>query len=1410
MRLADRALRQINPLLDVVGRAAGARRRPAHRLARCSTCSPPRPVRRRFGLDDDDLDRLRDLVAGSGVRWGLDAAHRAPVPAGRRSRRTPGRPGSTGCCSASRCRGRRAGWARRCRSTTSRRATSTGSVGSPSSSTGSPRRSPACPASVRSPRGSARSTAALDALTATDRRRRAGRRSRRGAELAEAAHVAGPHAAHGAAAASPTSARCSPSGCAAGRPGPTSAPAPSPSARWCRCARCRTASSACSGSTTACSRARAWSTATTCSPAPRCVGERDAAQRRPPAAARRDHGRDRAPRRPLLRAPTSAPGCRRPPAVPLGELLDAVAATAGPDAPARSSSATRCSPSTPATSPPRARRAGPFSFDRVELAGCPGRRGRAGATPAVPARPAARRPAPHRRARRPGDLRRAPGQGVPAPAGRACRSARRTTTPADALPVALDGLQWAVGDRLLRRPARRPATSTRCRRAEWRRGELPPGALGDRLLAEVLDDVEDAGRGEPPVPWRAHRRPGRRRGRGHAGLPDGTRVVGTVGGRARRHRRAGRVLQARRRSSGCGAWVRLVALTVARPDRRWRAVTVGRGARGGVAVPTVGPRRRRTVPAACSPTWSSLHRRGPARAAAAADGRRLRLRPHARRRRHGGRRAGRGAAGLVRGRGSRSATTRSTPACSAPRRGREVLDDGRHRRRADPVRRPRPAASGARCCDAEDAADDRRLSPLRSRSTSAAPLPTGTTVLEASAGTGKTFTIAALAARYVAEGEAALPELMLVTFGREATQELRERVRERLVERRARAARPRRGPGGRRHRCSALLAGRPGHRGRRCAAARLAHALAEFDAATIATTHQFCRQMLAGLGDRRRRRPGRGVRRVGGRPGRRGRRRPLRAQVRATGRRARRAFDRADALRLARRRRRRPAGPVGAAAAERRAAAAVRYRVRDGRARPRSSGASGRGGLHPTTTCSPASHDALADPAAARRRGCGPATGWCSSTSSRTPTRCSGRSCAHFHGHAHAGADRRPEAGDLRLPRRRRRHLPRGRAHGRRRTPRSPATGAATRRCSRALDTVFGGAALGDERIVVRPVEAAHAGAAAGRRAGRRPAAAAGARPRRAARAAAAGVVARRRTPATRVAARRRGGRRARCLGSSGATVDGAAAAARRRRRARAHQRPGRARSATRSRPSACPRCSRAPRASSAPLPPRDWLTLLEALEQPRPIRIRAAALTCFLGRTVAELCGPTRRRRRCSTSWAPPLRALGRGAARARGSPRCSRRSPPAPGLPGRLLGRADGERRLTDLRHVGQALHAAAVDAHLGPARAGGVAAPPHRRGRGGRRAGAQPAAGLRRRRRADHHRAPQQGPGVPGRVRAVRVGPLRAPRAGRAAAARRRRTRGCSTSAGRAGRGWSAALRARTRRRRRARTSGCSTWR
>ena len=125
-------------------------------------------------------------------------------------------------------------------------------------------------------------------------------------------------------------------------------------------------------------------------------------------------------------------------------------------------------------------------------------------------------------------------------------------------------------------------------------------------------------------------------------------------------------------------------------------------------------------------------------------------------------------------------------------------------------------------------------------------LPTGTTVLEASAGTGKTHTIAALAARYVAEGVARIDELMLVTFGRAATVELRERVRERLVAAAAALADPETARASadevERHLATGPADVVDVRRG------RLAHAVANFDAATIATTHGFCHQMLAGLG----------------------------------------------------------------------------------------------------------------------------------------------------------------------------------------------------------------------------------------------------------------------------------------------------------------------------------------------------------------------------------------------------------------------------------------------------------------------------------------------------------------------------------------------------------------------------------
>lgn len=62
------------------------------------------------------------------------------------------------------------------------------------------------------------------------------------------------------------------------------------------------------------------------------------------------------------------------------------------------------------------------------------------------------------------------------------------------------------------------------------------------------------------------------------------------------------------------------------------------------------------------------------------------------------------------------------------------------------------------------------------------PLRSGKIVLEASAGTGKTWTIAALATRLIAETDTSVSELLIITFTRAAATELRSRVRARFIE----------------------------------------------------------------------------------------------------------------------------------------------------------------------------------------------------------------------------------------------------------------------------------------------------------------------------------------------------------------------------------------------------------------------------------------------------------------------------------------------------------------------------------------------------------------------------------------------------------------------------------------------------
>lgn len=128
-------------------------------------------------------------------------------------------------------------------------------------------------------------------------------------------------------------------------------------------------------------------------------------------------------------------------------------------------------------------------------------------------------------------------------------------------------------------------------------------------------------------------------------------------------------------------------------------------------------------------------------------------------------------------------------------------------------------------------------------------LPTGRLAIQASAGTGKTYTLAALATRFVAERDVSASELLVVTFTRAATTELRSRIRDRM----AQAATYLRDPAGTAHADSVPdtdddLLVHLGLADRELRRERLERAVVEFDAATITTIHGFATQVLGTLG----------------------------------------------------------------------------------------------------------------------------------------------------------------------------------------------------------------------------------------------------------------------------------------------------------------------------------------------------------------------------------------------------------------------------------------------------------------------------------------------------------------------------------------------------------------------------------
>lgn len=113
----------------------------------------------------------------------------------------------------------------------------------------------------------------------------------------------------------------------------------------------------------------------------------------------------------------------------------------------------------------------------------------------------------------------------------------------------------------------------------------------------------------------------------------------------------------------------------------------------------------------------------------------------------------------------------------------------------------------------------------------------GTALIEASAGTGKTYTIAGLFVRLILERALAVDQILVVTYTTAATEELKTRIRSKLIQTRQALARGRSDDpviGG-------LIRASADHR---AAAARLDGVLADFDRAAIVTIHGFCQRLL--------------------------------------------------------------------------------------------------------------------------------------------------------------------------------------------------------------------------------------------------------------------------------------------------------------------------------------------------------------------------------------------------------------------------------------------------------------------------------------------------------------------------------------------------------------------------------------
>jgi exodeoxyribonuclease V gamma subunit len=266
-------------------------------------------------------------------------------------------------------------------------------------------------------------------------------------------------------------------------------------------------------------------------------------------------------------------GARRPPAVPIGELLDCLDLTARTEtgAPVRDMITTE-HPLQPfdASNFVAAESGHAFSFDRASWRGAIA----AGSPRSEPATTFGSRPLPPVEQQSLGldDLMRFFSHPIRAllrdRAGLSLREDEQRS--AEQIPIGLAGLdRWAVGDRLLRRSLS-GLDPERLAAAEWRRGRLPPRRLGEIALTEVADSVRELGTAAAPyLDATAERR--------DVALQLGDQLLsGTVARLYGQHlvRVGFSVLTAKQRLQ---AWIELLALTASDPDVEWRAIVLGRG-----------------------------------------------------------------------------------------------------------------------------------------------------------------------------------------------------------------------------------------------------------------------------------------------------------------------------------------------------------------------------------------------------------------------------------------------------------------------------------------------------------------------------------------------------------------------------------------------------------------------------------------------------------------------------------------------------------------------------------------------------------------------------------------------------------------------------------------------------------------